>query len=388
VNVAHVIEAMHTGGAESLVLEHVRLAGPGVRTTVIALNRGGPALEQARALGADVHVVKRPGRHPVVHRLLAGGDVARVLRERRIDVVNGHNPTGALYGLLGAALAGVPVMVRTEHSLDYPGRHSRIYPLLERLSTAFTRRVVCVCRAVLDSHVRRLPWASRRFVTVANGIASAPHTRPREETRAALGLSAGDTLVLTVGSLTRQKAQHVLLEGFARAAGSRPHARLMLAGEGPLRGALEARIAALGLGARVTLLGPRGDVADLMEACDVFALTSVREGLSVTLLEAMRAARAAVVTDIGGCAEAVADGVTGRVVPVGDVDALGEAFGALLDDAPRRAAMGRAARERWAERFTAERMVRETEALYRAALAEAGRATDDGAGGRDAAARA
>lgn len=383
--IAHVIEAMHTGGAESLVLEHVRLAGPGVTSVVIALNRGGPALERARGLGAAVVVARPPGRPAALHRLLAGGEVAKALRAHRVDVVNGHNPTGALYGLLGAWLAGVPVTIRTEHSLDYPGRHSPVYPLLERLATAFTRRVVCVCRAVHDSHVRRLPWASRRFVTVANGIASAPHTRPREETRAALGLAPGDTLVLTVGSLTRQKAQHVLLEAFAAAAADRPHARLMLAGEGPLRGALEARIAALGLGARVALLGPRGDVADLMDACDVFALTSVREGLSVTLLEAMRAAKPAVVTDIGGSAEAVADGVSGRVVPVGDVPALAAAFGALLDDAAARAAMGAAARARWAEGFTAERMVRETEAVCRAALAEAGHPERTDAGGRDAA---
>ncbi len=383
--VAHVIEAMHTGGAESLILEHVRCAGPGVETWIVALNRGGPALEQARALGAHVETLRRPGGHPLLRRLAAPFDLARLLRAARIDVVNGHNPTGALYGVVAARLAGVRVMVRTEHSLHYRGRHSLFYPILERLETLFTRRVVCVCRAVHDSHVRRLPWASRRFVTVANGIASAPHTRPREEVRAALGLGAAETLVLTVGSLTRQKAQHVLVEAFALAARSRPGARLVLAGEGPLRGPLEARVAALGLGDRVRLLGARADIADLMEACDVFALSSEREGLSVTLLEAMRAGRAAAVTDIGGCAEAVEDRVSGRVTPVGEVPALAAALGELIDDAPRREAMGRAARARWEERFTAERMVRETEALYRSALAEAGR-PEPAPGGRHAAA--
>ncbi len=382
--VAHVIEAMHTGGAESLLVEHVRCAAPGVETTLIALNRGGPALEQARALGATVRVVRRPGRHPALHRLLAPFDLARELRERRIEVVNGHNPTGALYGLLGACLAGVPVVVRTEHSLHYPGRHSVLYPLLERLATVLTRRVVCVCEAVRASHVRRLPWAARRFVTVTNGVAPAPPTRPREEVRASLGLASADVAVLAVGSLTPQKAQHVLLEAFAVAARARAGARLLIAGEGPLRGMLEQRAAAFGLGDRVRLLGARGDIADLMEACDVFALSSVREGLSVTLLEGMRAGRAAVVTDIGGCAEAVEDGVTGRVTPVDDVPALAAALGGLIDDAAGRAAMGRAARARWEERFTAARMVRETEALYRAALAEAGRPT--AAGGPDAAA--
>jgi len=123
----------------------------------------------------------------------------------------------------------------------------------------------------------------------------------------------------------------------------------------------------------VRFLGPRLDAADLLEACDVFALCSVREGLSITLLEAMRAGRAAVATRIGGNGEALEEGVTGLLVPPGDPPALAAAIGALLANPARRAAMGEAARARWAARFTAERMVRDTEAIYRSELARAGR---------------
>jgi glycosyltransferase involved in cell wall biosynthesis len=379
VRVAHVIEAMHTGGAESLLLEHVRCAAPGVSSLIIALNGGGPALEQARALGATCAVLRPPGRPRPWQRAAAPFTLAGLLRRHRIDVVNGHNPTGALYGVTAARLAGVPVAFRTEHSLHYPGRHSAVYPLIERATTLVTQRVICVCEAARATHAPRMPWAARRFVTVANGIAEAPPTRPRESVRAALGLDAGGTLVLAVGSLTRQKAQHVMLEAFAAARRAHPGARLCIAGEGRLRPALEARIAALGIGDAVHLLGSRLDVADLMEAADLFTLSSEREGLSVTLLEAMRAGLAAVVTDIGGNGEAVADGVTGRVTPVGDAAAMARAFDELLGDAPRRAALGAAARARWEARYTAERMVRETEALYREALAEAGRPVAGGA---------
>ena len=120
-------------------------------------------------------------------------------------------------------------------------------------------------------------------------------------------------------------------------------------------------------------LGAREDVADLLAAADVFTLSSRREGLPVTLLEAMRAGRAAVVTRAGGCAEAVADGDLGScscrwTTP----SALGAALGALLADPGRCARLGEAARERWAREFTAERMVLETEGLYEAALAASG----------------
>lgn len=366
--VAHVIEAMHQGGAESLVVEHARLAGPGVETLVVALNRGGPSLEDARRAGARVAMLGKGGARATGLFRLAG-----LLRRERVDVVNGHNPTGGLYGALAGAAAGVPVVIRTEHSIHYPGRHSVLYPALEAASTLIARRVVCVCAAVLHSHVRRLPWAAERFVTVANGISPAPHTRPRDAIRAELGVEPADPTVLTIGSLTAQKAQHDLLEAFASVSVARPRARLLIAGDGPRRAELEARAAALGLGSRARFLGARLDAADLLVACDVFALSSTREGLSITLLEAMRAGRPCVATRVGGNPEAVADGVTGSIVPPRDPAALGAALGRLLDDRALAETMGAAGRERFAARFTAERMVRETESLYRDALARAGR---------------
>jgi glycosyltransferase involved in cell wall biosynthesis len=362
--VLHLIESMGHGGAEWLIVEHVRHAAPGVDSLVCAINRGGPALDAAAAAGARTFVLGKAER-----RLEAIRRLRRLVREERVDLVNGHNPVGGLYGAL-AALGGGPAVFRTEHSLHYPGRHSAVYPVLESLSTAITRRVVCVCQAVLESHVRRMPWAARRFVTVANGISPAPHTRPREAVRQDLGIAESERIVLTVGSLTPAKAQHDLIDAFASISSRVPRARLWLAGEGARRGALEERIRRLGLEERVRLLGARGDAAALMEACDVFALSSVREGLPVTVLEAMRAGRPVVATAAGGTGEAVEDGVTGRVVAMRDVPALGAALGEVLEDDARTARMGRAGLERWSRCFTAERMVRETEALYRAALGE------------------
>jgi glycosyltransferase involved in cell wall biosynthesis len=365
--VLHVIEAMQMGGAESVIVEHVRHAGPDVESLVCALNRGGPALEAAERLGARTFMLGKLGRRAFALRRLAG-----LMREERVDVVNGHNPTGALYATLAAAWAGVPVVLRTEHSIHYAGRHSGLYPLLEMVTTAMTRRVVCVCDAVRESHVRRLRWAAKRFVTVANGISPAPGARPRDATRAGLLLGEAQPVLLTVGSLTRQKAQDLLLDAFARVGARLPDARLLIAGDGPLRGALADQAKRLGLGDSVRLLGARIDAADLIAAADVFVLSSRREGLSITLLEAMRAGRPVVATRAGGNAEAVADGSTGLLVEPGDATALAEALHALLSDRARADAMGAAGRARWAERYTAERMVRETEALYRAELARRG----------------
>jgi glycosyltransferase involved in cell wall biosynthesis len=364
--VLHVIEAMDCGGGQSVVVEHARHAGPGVEVLVCALNRGGPALEAARAAGARTFVLQ--GRS----RLARMGRLAGLLRKEAVTVVNGHNPTAGMAAALAARLAGVHAVLRTEHSLHYAGRRSAAWPVLGQVATAFTTNVVCVCETVRESHVKRFPRAARRFVTVRNGISAAPAARPRAQVRATLGLGPQERVALTVGSLTPQKAQHVLLEAFARVAVDVPGSCLLIAGEGPLRSTLEARRDALGLAESVRFLGAREDVDDLLAAADVFTLSSRREGLPVTLLEAMRAGRAAVVTRAGGCAEAVTEGISGALVPVDDAPALGAALGALLADPGRCVRLGEAGRERWAREFTAERMVLETERLYEAALAASG----------------
>jgi glycosyltransferase involved in cell wall biosynthesis len=246
-----------------------------------------------------------------------------------------------------------------------------VYPVLEALSTAITRRVVCGCQAVLESHVRRMPWAARRFVTVTYGISPAPHTRPREELRKELGVGPGDRVALTIGRLAPAKAHADMIEAFAAMSTRVPEARLLLVGEGPLRPTLEAEVARRGLGQRVRLLGVGGESAELVKACDVFVLSSVREGLPVSVLEAMRAGRPVVATDVGGTGEAVDDGVTGRLVPARDPAALAAAMEDVLGSEERMTRLGAEGLRRWEQRFTSQRMVSETEALYRAELAQA-----------------
>jgi glycosyltransferase involved in cell wall biosynthesis len=101
-----------------------------------------------------------------------------------------------------------------------------------------------------------------------------------------------------------------------------------------------------------------------MHAADVFVLSSVREGLPMTILEAMRAGLPVVATRAGGCAEVVRDGETGRLAPIGDPPALAAALAELLESPERAGALGEAGRRLWSDRYTGERMVRDTEALY------------------------
>lgn len=362
--VIHVINAMNLGGAEMVVVEHVKHAGPGVESLVCAVNDGGWALRESEGLGARGIVLgKQGGRLRAIRRL------AEFMRRERVDVANGHNPSGAFYATTAGRWAGVPLIVRTEHSIHHPGRRASLYAgLVEPVLTLMTDRVICVCEAVRRGQSERIGWASKRFVVVPNGISAAPADCSRGVARERLGLSAGDAVAVTVASLTPAKAQHVLVDAFAEVARSLPAARLYVAGDGPLRPALERQIERLGLGDHVHLLGVRNDVHVLLAAADVFVLSSAREGLSISLLEAMRAGKAAVVTDVGGNAESVTHGATGIVIPAADAAALAEGLLTLLSDPVKAEQWGQAARRRWEQTYTAEHMVRVTEALYRSRL--------------------
>jgi glycosyltransferase involved in cell wall biosynthesis len=217
-----------------------------------------------------------------------------------------------------------------------------------------------------------MPWARDRFVTIPNGISPPPPGRSRAVVRAELDLLDSDRLILAVGSLTRQKDHAVLIEAFQRVARRASGVHLAIAGEGPLRTALERQVNDAGLTDRVHLLGARSDAVDLIAAADAFALASVREGLSITLLEAMRAGCPVVATRVGGSPEAIEHGASGWIVEPRDPRALSEALLELLGDPVHAAECARSARQCWQERFTAERMVADTEELYQEVLSGRG----------------
>jgi L-malate glycosyltransferase len=159
----------------------------------------------------------------------------------------------------------------------------------------------------------------------------------------------------------------MLLHAFASAAASRPDVDLLLAGDGPLRSDLERMAGELGISARVRFLGVRDDVAALLQAADVFALTSVSEAASITLLEAMGSGLPVVVTNVGGNPEIVTDGEHGYLVQRGDAAAAAQRLGELLDDEGRARAMGEAGRNRVRREFQLDRTVAEYYRRYAAA---------------------
>lgn len=285
------------------------------------------------------------------------------LVERRVDVFHGHAGIGweGHDAVRVARKADVPVVIRTEHLPDLitsrrqRDRHDKLVPHLDRL--------VCVSDHARASFLSAGVPADK-LCLVRNGV-TASRTRPdRRATRARLGLKSTARLVLTVGRLTRQKAQRHLVDAVPAVVDRMPDAHVALVGDGPLEGALRRRVAKLGLEEHVSLLGRRDDVPELLAAADVFVLPSLFEGLPLSALEAMAAGLPVVGTHGCGTAEAVRDGVTGRLVASGDAAALAQAILEVLEQPILAARWGAAGRARFEQEFSAAQMARQTAALY------------------------
>jgi glycosyltransferase involved in cell wall biosynthesis len=353
VKVLHVDSARTWRGGQNQVLLTARGMAARGHDVVVACQAGGALAQRARAAGVAVREVAFSGdlSFAAVRALRA------LMRESRPDVVQLHDPHTVSAGVLAGRLAGRPTLVATRR-VDFPLRGP-----LSRRKYAACRRVIAVSEAI--AAVLRQDGLSPECVRVVHeGVPDrAPQPGGREVLRE-LGIPDGASVVGNVAALTGHKDQATLLAAAARVAARMPDTRFVFVGEGELRGRLVALARDLGLQGRCVFTGFRADLDRLIPAFTVFCLSSHMEGLGTSLLDAMAFGVPVVATAAGGIPEAVTDRTTGRLVPPRNPEALADALLEALQDPARRAAWGRAGRRRFEERFTADRMVDATLAVY------------------------
>jgi glycosyltransferase involved in cell wall biosynthesis len=358
------------GGAVAIIASYVReLQAKGCEVVV---NSSVPRVAKAIS-GGQCEVVSIPElRRPInpLADVIATIKFAWLCRRRRFDVVHTHTSKTGIVGRLAARLAGVPVILHTAHGFAFHERSSRLsvalYAFVERLAAHWCDRIVVVS----DFHRQ---WAielgiarPEKFVTIHNGLA-AERIHPRRspsENRHVLGLTDGARVIGVFGRLTPQKGLETLIDAMPIVVARVPSVRLLLVGEGPLLNDLRGRIGRLGLSANVSLIGFRDDVPDLISICEVVISSSLWEGLSVSVLEAMGQGRPIVATRIASNRELLGEGSFGLLVPPGDSSALGEGIITLLSDRQGAGVLGERARMRFLEEFTEERMQSSLWKLY------------------------
>jgi glycosyltransferase involved in cell wall biosynthesis len=356
------------GGAEELILgASAALPSVGVQAGVVALTRRGPIADEIAAAGVPLHLVAgQPGpRDPTAFLRLV-----RLLQREQPDIVHTFLIVAGIYGRLAAFAAGVPLVLAAEQNVY--ARKPRRHALLERALAARTYRVVACCEVVGRYYQQQVGVPSSKVAVLYNAVRFGRRPQPTdgETARFALKLPPDALVIGTLGRLTEQKGQRILLQAVASLVRDTPNVVLFLAGDGPLREELESEAARLGLADRARFLGLRRDRATLYAAMDIFVLPSRWEGLSLALVEAMGAGRAVVATDVGGNPEVVRDGRTGLLVPATDSGALAGALERLARDRQVRAVLGEVAAADARSRFSIEQHVTRLAALYRQGLAE------------------
>ena len=372
--IVHVVYRFAVGGLENGIVNLVnRMPAQSWRHAIVSLTDASEAFCR-RLARDDVTVVslhKPPG-----HAVRLYPQLFDLFRARRPTVVHTRN-LAALEAVVPAWAARVPVRIHGEHGRDMSDvdGSSRRYRMVRRVYRPFVHRYVALSHDLEHYLIDGVGVPRDRVRHIYNGV-DTERFQPAPAGRAGTDdmpvFDADAFVVGTVGRMERVKDQANLVQAFLLAIrdGSE-HAsrlRLVLVGDGPMRGELEAMVQAAGAADRVWLAGERSDVPAMMRGLDCFVLPSLAEGISNTLLEAMASGLPVVATRVGANADLLEEGVTGFVVPRADPEALAAAILRYAADPALARRHGAAGRERAQQRFSIGRMVADYEDLYARAI--------------------
>jgi glycosyltransferase involved in cell wall biosynthesis len=293
--------------------------------------------------------------------------LARIIRKGRPDIVHSHMVHANLLARIVRPLAPFPVLICSARNIDEGGR---LREFLYRLTDPLCDLTTQVSQAGLERYVRVGAVPRHKIRYIPNGVDTErfkPNPEGRLKVRRELGVNG--FVWLAVGRFDPQKDYPNMLQAFARVVRERSDTTLLIAGDGPLRKAMESMALDLGISEYVRFLGIRRDVPQLMNAADAYVMSSSWEGMPNVLLEASATGLPIVATNVGGNREVVLDGITGFLVPPRNPEALAEAVLRMMDlPEEKRREMGKAARKHVEDNFSLDRIVDMWEALYKELL--------------------
>jgi glycosyltransferase involved in cell wall biosynthesis len=333
----------------------------------------GPFLERMEQRGVETRLVHLT---PLLNPL-ALWRLTRLLVRERVTILQTHGARANFYGRIAGRLAGVPVIISTVHNSlkDYEIRSLRrgLYGFLLRLTLPIVHRIICVSDANRWDLIEECPAAAAKMQTVYNGVdpAAFPSHPDRKKVREELGIVAGPVLVM-IARLTEQKGHRYLLQAVPILLKTWPQFCCVFVGAGELHDSLHRMAIDLGVEQACRFVGVREDIADVLAAADVVVLPSLSEGFPFVLLEALAMGCPVVASRVNGVPELIEDHKTGLLVPPRDPQALAAAIQEILSDPTAASEMGAVGRAVVRERFTVDRMVADTTAIFDAAMQDAG----------------
>jgi L-malate glycosyltransferase len=355
INILVVILSLEIGGMEQVVAELVSHVDRTKFNIIIAcLESLGPIGRELAAQNINViHVDKMSS----LWSFLYPRNLVRQIHKCGCNVVHVHS--GAWHkAAIAARLCGIRNVIYTEHGRFYPD--SKLLIFLDRLYAPLTRHVVTVSSRLSDymNSVVRIPRS--KILTIPNGIDVERFRSSRRMPCESDSLQVG-----TIARLAPVKDIATLIRAMGIVHRYKPGMCLIIVGDGPERSALEALVRQLDLLSVVAFRGYERDIPEILKDIDIFALSSLSEGTSITLLEAMASGKPVVVTNVGGNPEVVEEGVNGLLVPARDPDSLAKALLKIAGNPDLRRSMAEANINKIGKHYSVQSMVRLYEALYR-----------------------
>lgn len=355
-NILELVNSLDTGGAERMAASlSLGLQSRGASVRIVCLRTlGNMPIPEERFQKAGVELVPLFKNDGFSTKTLE--TLTRRVREWKIDVVHTHNPLVHHYGAMAAQLGGARVTVSTIHgisTLNMPGWAKALFWACGLISD----RMVGVCPIVGETLRDRYLFERSKVIVINNGIElekfSLVQPRPAD----------GQFVFGTVGRLVPVKDQGTLLEAFAMVIRRYPHCRLEILGDGELRADLEARALELGVSGSVCFRGFSRDIAGFLGQLDTFVMSSLSEGLPLTVLEAMAAGLPIVATSVGGIVRLVGDAGCGWLCPPAQPDALAQAMFQAIET-ENRIPMGERGRASVLKEYSLTKMTADYENLF------------------------
>ena len=381
--VLHVITRLANGGAVENTIYTIN--GLDRRRWRPALVTGGMPAEddqsQNLALADDVPLIRVPTltRNPGLGDGTALRHLRRVIRDGGYKIVHTHGSKAGILGRLAAAKEGVPVIVHGVHGHSFSPQMSKparvLFRAVERYTARRTTHFVSVGEDLRTQYLAAGVGSPERFSIIHSGMELARFTDaamlPAEErtaVRSELGIPTDAVVFANVSRMEPRKGHRFFLDAAARLTWRGETPWFVIVGDGPEEEALRAQARELGIAERVIFTGYRGDVERMFAMADVVVLTSLWEGLPRVLVQAAAVGRPAVSFACDGAREIIDDDTNGWVVPMRDVEAVGDRMQRLVDHPEERRRMGEAARAKVNASWTVESMVEQIDTLYRRLL--------------------
>ncbi|MGE0681508.1 MAG: glycosyltransferase [Candidatus Binatia bacterium] len=353
------IDELDIGGTEQQIFELVKRLDRRKYLPMVCCFRSGRVAKEIEAIGVPVFTLKKRAKFDLALCLA----LVRLMRRERIDLVQTYLFTANTWARLAAILARVPLIVSSERNVDM--WEERYKQILGRILDRWTYATVANSAAVKEYLVGK-GIAPRKIRVIYNGVDPerfpanlSPHLLKTE-----LGIPAHHQVVGLIARLEPAKDVHTFLHAAAIIAEQTADVSFLIVGGGSLQQDLERKAQQLGIADRVVFTGPRRDIPHLLAVCDISAMSSLKEGMSNTIMESMAAGKPMVATHVGGNPELIVDGETGFLIPTHAPAAFAAALNKILSAPTLARRMGEQARERISRLFSVNALVTSTEQLY------------------------